>query len=90
MRKFKSESELREIAELHSKYINIRTMDGGNSRNFTRKATKKQREILYGILYGALLGLNWGERMRSSMRQSSKRTFSCVLIFVTVRNCKGT
>ena len=66
MRKFKSEQELRELAELHSKYINIRTMDGGNSHDTTRKATKKQREILYGVLYGALLGLNWGERMRSS------------------------
>ena len=66
MRKYMHESALREIAQEHSKYIDIRTMDGGNSHDTTRKATKKQSEILYGVLYGALLGLNWGEECRSN------------------------
>lgn len=66
MRKYKHENELREIAQRHSQYIDIRTMVGGNSRDITRKATKKQSEILYGVLYGALLGLNWGEECRSN------------------------
>jgi hypothetical protein len=66
MRKYKYESELKLIAELNSERICVRTMDGGNSHDEWRKATKKQREMLYGIFYGALLGLNWGEKMRAT------------------------
>jgi len=66
MRKYKPEQELREIADLNSVYINIRTMDGGNSHDVTRRATKKQREVLRGVILGALLGLNWGEKCRST------------------------
>ena len=66
MRKYKQESELREIAENAAQQIAIRTHDNGCSKDTWRKATKKQKEILYGVIYGALLGLNWGEQMRSS------------------------
>jgi hypothetical protein len=66
MRKFMQENDLKEIAERNSAMIAVRTMDGGNSRDKWRKATKRQRETLYGLIYGALLGLNCGEKMRNS------------------------
>ena len=66
MRKYKSESELKEIAALHSQNIAVRTYENGCSKDSWKKATKKQREILYGLIYGALLGLNWGDKCRST------------------------
>ena len=66
MRKYMAEIQLKELAEANSECIAIRTYERGNSKDAWRKATKKQREILYGILYGALLALNWGEEVRSN------------------------
>lgn len=63
MRKHKSESELRAIAEAISDRIYI---DRNGCGEAWRKATRKQKEITYGVIYGALLGLDWGEKVRST------------------------
>ena len=66
MRVYKKGPELKELAELLSYNISIRTHDGGNSHDETRKATKAQSRILFGVIYGALLALNQGEEVRSN------------------------
>lgn len=71
MRVWKPESELKDLADLMSQNIDIRTWDGGNSRDITRKATKSQRRILYGVIYGALLALNHGEDVRSNPKMEA-------------------
>lgn len=66
MRVYKKGNELKELAELMSYSISVRTHEGGTSHDTTRRATKKQREILFGVIYGALLALNQGEEVRSN------------------------
>ena len=66
MRKYKTEAELRTIAEDISRTIYIRTMDGGNSHDKKRKSRSREQSIIYSVAYGALLALNWGEQVRSN------------------------
>lgn len=66
VRAYKTEAELREMAEAISEEIVIRTIENGNSRDTRRKASKPEKAIIYKIAYGALLALNHGEEARSS------------------------
>lgn len=67
MRNYKTEAELKEIADVISQNITIRTYDDkGNSNDETRATTDAEKSILYKIVYSALLGLNWGEKCRDS------------------------
>lgn len=66
MRVYKTEAELKEIAEAMSETVMIRTYENGNSNDTRRKTTKKEKDIIYNVAYGALLGMNWGEDVRSS------------------------
>lgn len=66
MRKHKTESELKIIAEAVAESIVIRTYINGNSNDERRKTTKKERQTIFNVAYGALLGLNWTESTRAS------------------------
>lgn len=69
VRAYKTEAELREVAEAISEEIVIRTIENGNSRDTRRKATVKEKAIIYR---GALLALNHGEDSRSSRLAEQK------------------
>ena len=72
IRAHKTEAELREMAEAISEEVVIRTYENGNSSDTRRKASAKEKVIIYRIAYGALLGLNWGEDCRSSRLAEQK------------------
>lgn len=72
VREHKKESELKEIAEGISQEIVIRTFENGSSRDTRRKATVKEKAIIYRVAYGALLALNHGEDSRSSQLAEQK------------------
>ena len=66
MREYKTESELKEIANKISDTIMIRTYENGNSYDNRRNTTTIEEAIIYKIAYGALLGLNYGDDCRKS------------------------
>lgn len=66
MRSYKTDAELKLIAEAISQYITIRTDDNGNSIDTKRKSKKAERKIIYKIAYSALLGLNWDVKTRNN------------------------
>lgn len=66
VRQHKPEAKLKEIAEGISQEVVIRTYENGSSRDTRRKATAKEKAIIYRVAYGALLALNHGEEARSS------------------------
>ena len=67
MRVWKSEEQLKEIAEEVSELITIRSYVNGNSVDTVRESTEKEQSIIFKVVYSALLGLNWGEKVRNSV-----------------------
>lgn len=62
-RKYKPESELREIARsISERNIYIRTSTG----DIERKPRKAERDLIYRLAWGTLLGLNSGESVRTN------------------------
>ena len=66
-REYKTGGALKAKAEEIAENITERTYtENGSSNDETRKATKREKEILFKIAYSALHGLNWGETTRGS------------------------
>lgn len=90
VRKPKTETELKEIAEEISDTIMIRTYENGCSRDTRRKSSRIEKDIIYRIAFGALLGLNWGEDCRSSRIAEQKIIDSAEFtIGLFIRDCNG-
>ena len=91
MRMFKTEAELRTIAEQISEHITIRTEANGCSHDEQRKTTPEEAHIIYHLVYGALLAMNWGEQVRMSkvMPQAiiDATEFQCDLLLRDLLNC---
>ena len=62
MRIYKTESELREIAEKIAEEIVVR----GHSIDTRRPSSASEHQVIFNVAYGALLGLNWGDACRNS------------------------
>mgnify|MGYP001767481862 CR=1 FL=1 len=59
-RKYYSEKELEQYANIHSEEITIRSYDNGISHDTTRKSTTPEKIIIKNIIFGTLLAINAG------------------------------
>lgn len=66
MRKYKTESELKKIAENISNSIVIRSNDKYGSNDTKMIPTNEQKNIIFKVAFSALLALNWGEDNREN------------------------
>jgi hypothetical protein len=83
-RKYKPESELREIARsISERDIFIRVYDNGNSDDIKRKPRKAERDLIYRLAWGTLLGLNSGESVRKNKNEEYGIVNTAEYILVT-------
>ena len=68
MKEFKSEADLKKVANEIADSITIRSYDErGNSTDATRPTTPEERTIIFRACYAALLGYNWAYMARNSI-----------------------
>jgi len=83
-RKYKPESELREIARsISERDIFIRVYDNGNSDDIKRKPRKAERDLIYRLAWGTLMGLNSGESVRKNKNEEYGIVNTAEYILVT-------
>lgn len=79
-RKYKPESELREIARsISERNIYICTSTG----DIERKPRKAERDLIYRLAWGTLLGLNSGESVRTNFAEEYATVNAAEYILIT-------